>query len=47
MWTVKEKSVYNVDKDRMEVLRFLEMKNIDAYNNKMRTVDLSDQLLGT
>ena len=31
----------------MEVLRFLIMNNIDAYNNDMGNVDLADQLRGT
>ena len=35
MWTVKEKLVYNVDTGLVEVLRFLRMNNIDAYNNDM------------
>ena len=47
MWTVKEKLVYNVDTGLMEVLIFLRMNNIDAYNNEMGNVDLTDQLRGT
>ena len=47
MWIVKEKLVYNVDTGLMEVLRFLIMNNIDAYNNEIGNVDLSDQLRGT
>ena len=31
----------------MEVLIFLRMNNIDAYNNDMGNVDLADQLRGT
>ena len=43
----KRKLVNNVDTGLMEVLRFLIMNNIDAYNNDMGNVDLADQLRGT
>ena len=44
IWKVKEKLVNNIDTGLMEVLRFLRIKNIDAYNNEMGNVDLADQL---
>ena len=46
-WVVKERSVYNVDTEEVEVLSFLRMGHIDNYNMTMGHVDVADQLRGS
>ncbi|GFH49623.1 hypothetical protein CTEN210_06099 [Chaetoceros tenuissimus] len=46
-WIIKERSVYNVDTEEVEVLQFLRMGHIDKYNNTMGHVDVADQLRGS
>ena len=45
-WVVKEKKVFNVDTNQVEILKFLRLNQINAYNNGMGDVDLADQLRG-
>jgi hypothetical protein len=46
-WVVKERLVYNVETEMMEVLRFLRLNVNDFYNINMGHVDVSDQLRNT
>jgi len=43
-WIQKERSVFNVDTNRMESMTFLQLNVNDSYNNDMGHVDVSDQL---
>ena len=43
-WRVKERAVYNVDTDKVEMMRFLRLDINDDYNHKMCNVDIADQL---
>ena len=45
-WIVKERSVYNVDTKRVELMQFLWLNQIDTYNYGMGNVDIADQLRG-
>jgi len=43
-WIAKERSVFNVDTNKCEPLRFLRLNINDSYNGDMGHVDVSDQL---
>ena len=43
-WIAKERSVFNVDTNKCETLRFLRLNINDSYNGDMGHVDVSDQL---
>jgi len=43
-WIKKERSVFNVDTNKMETMNFLRLNINDSYNNDMGHVDVSDQL---
>ena len=45
-WIVKEKSVFNVDTNEVETLKFLRLNQINKYNLEMGGVDIADQLRG-
>ena len=46
-WIPKVKKVYNVDTGGVENLAFLQLNQIDDYNNTMGGMDIADQLRGT
>ena len=46
-WMVKERLVYNVDTKQVELMRFLQLNQIDTYNFGMGNVDIVDQLRGS
>eukprot|EP00536_Pseudo-nitzschia_multiseries_P014798 jgi/Psemu1/40172/gm1.40172_g len=45
-WVEKEKVVYNVETDKKEKMKFLQLNQLDTYNNGMGGVDIADQLRG-
>ena len=45
-WIVKERPVYNVDTKQVELMQFLQLNQIDAYNFGTENVDITDQLRG-
>ena len=45
-WVVKSKPVFNVKTNETEDLQFLQLNQINKYNNEMGGVDIADQLRG-
>ena len=43
-WVVKEKSVFNVDTNEVETLKFLRLNQINKHNFEMGGVGIADQL---
>eukprot|EP00536_Pseudo-nitzschia_multiseries_P019227 jgi/Psemu1/59592/gm1.59592_g len=45
-WVEKEKIIYNVETDKKEKMKFLQLNQLDNYNNGMEDVGIADQLRG-
>eukprot|EP00536_Pseudo-nitzschia_multiseries_P006112 jgi/Psemu1/14483/gm1.14483_g len=43
-WAEKEKVVYNMETDKKEKMKFLQLNQLDTYNNGMGDVNIADQV---